>query len=275
MGALLGLFAAFAVSSSELFGRRVVNQAGPIVAASTASLVASIVALAISVGGGEAPLLRDLVVGGLSGVGFGLGMASYLQGLRESTSAVVGPVVASLVVLIPFSYSALIEDLPGVLSLLGAAASLLGLVFVTVGGLGVGNVAFGLRWGLISGLAFGVGTAVFIESSGDSGWWPVVSQRAVAFTAIAVFAVASSRPLVPQRSVAGQAVAAGVFAAFSSILLLAGLNLDPAAASVTSALYPASSVVIGRVIFRDSVTRWQIVGLIIVVGGTIAIVLGS
>ena len=51
------------------------------------------------------------------GIGFGIGIAAYLLGVRVSSSAVIGPTVAALATLIPFLYAAVVEDLPPVLAL--------------------------------------------------------------------------------------------------------------------------------------------------------------
>lgn len=59
----------------------------------------------------------------------------------------------------------------------------------------------------------------------------------------------------------------------ASVFLLAGLAVNPAATSVTATVYPATSVAAGRAFFGDSVSRVQIVGLVVVIVGTIAIVL--
>jgi multidrug transporter EmrE-like cation transporter len=58
------------------------------------------------------------------------------------------------------------------------------------------------------------------------------------------------------------------------VLALIGLSANAAAASVTITMFPAGSVIIGRVLFRDAVTRAQVIGLAIVIAGTIAIVVG-
>lgn len=274
MGALLGLLAAMSITTTEFFSRRITNEVGPLVAASAASLVATGVALVVALVTDGDPIGRDMLLGCVSGLGFGLGMVTYLQGVRVSSSAVVGPISAALTTLIPFGYAAVAESAPAAVAVVGAAAAVIGLVFVTVGGSAASNVREGLPLGTASGLGYGVGTAVLIDASEASGSWSLVSQRAIALLAIAAFALARRRPLVPPRRMAGDATASGVFAGLSSVLLLAGLNANPAAASVTASLFPASSVAAGRFFFRDAVSRWQFAGLVIIIVGVGAMVLG-
>ena len=274
MGALFGLLAALSISTTEFFGRRVTNEVGPIVAASVTSLLAAVTALVIAVATEGSAIGRDLLLGGASGLGFGVGMSTYLQGVRVSSSAVVGPVSAALTALLPFTYAAAVAEAPSALGYGGAALAIIGLMFVTIGGSAATNVARGLPFGTMLGLGYGLGTIVLITVSDDSGSWPVVTQRLVAFAAIATFALARKRPILPPRQYAPPALAAGLFAGLSSVLALIGLSANAAAASVTITLFPAGSVLIGRILFRDAVTRAQVIGLAVVIAGTVAIVVG-
>jgi len=274
VGALFGLLAALSISTTELFGRRVTNEVGPIVAASITSLLAAVTALIIASLTDGSVIGRDLLLGGASGLGFGIGMSTYLHGVRVSSSAVVGPVSAALTALIPFGYAAVVAEAPGALGYAGAALAIIGLMLVTIGGSAATNVAGGLPFGTMSGLGYGLGTLVLINVSDDSGSWPVVTQRLAAFAAVAAFALARKRPVFPPRQYALPSLGAGLFAGLSSVLALIGLSVNAAAASVTITMFPAGSVIIGRVLFRDAVTRAQVIGLAIVIAGTIAIVVG-
>lgn len=273
MGALFGLLASLSITSMEFFNRRITNEVGPIVSAAGASLVAAFATIAIAAIDGGDLIGQDLLLGAGSGLGFGLGLSTYLQGLRISSSAVIGPTVASLSALIPFGYAAITGDAPPALGYLGAGLAVAGLILVTMGGSEASNVRGGLPVGIVSGMGYGSGTLLLINVSEDSGTWPIASQRTAAFIAIAAFAVIRRRPVLPSARFAPQAGAAGLIAAMASVFLLGGLAVNPAATSVTATVYPATSVAVGRAFFGDSVSRMQIVGLVVVIVGTIAIVL--
>ena len=72
---------------------------------------------------------------------------------------------------------------------------------------------------------------------------------------------------------APQSTAAGLFGGLSTALLLAGFTFNAAATSVTASLFPATSVAAGRLFFGDAVSRAQVIGLVIVIIGTITIVI--
>ena len=273
MGALFGLLAALSVTSMEFFSRRISNETGPIVATAAASLVASILTIAVATIDGGALIGRDLVLGAGSGVGFAVGLSAYLQGLRVSSSAVIGPTVASLSSLIPFGYAAITGDAPPPLGYAGAVLAIVGLILVTVGGSEASNVRRGLPFGIVSGMGYGFGTLLLIDVSEASGTWPIAGQRSAAFLTIAAFALTRRRPFLPPIRFAPQAGVAGLIATMASVFLLTGLSMNPAATSVTATLYPATSVAAGRAFFGDSVSRIQVMGLIVVIVGTVAIVL--
>jgi|DEB0MinimDraft_10_1074344.scaffolds.fasta_scaffold00699_10 drug/metabolite transporter (DMT)-like permease len=273
MGALLGLLGAFSITGNEIFSRRISDEFSAIAAAAIASLLAAVTTVFVALAIGGSWVTRDLLIGALSGVGYGAGLASYLTGLRVSSSAVMGPTVAALFVLLPFSYAASVDGVPSAFGFLGSGLVLTGLGFVTIGGGAASNVRAGVTIGIRAGLGYGIGSALLIEISEDSGQWPIVAQRLAAFVTIAGFALLRHQPVFPPRRYTGWAIAAGVFGSLSSVFVLLGYAVNAAATSVTASLFPASSVAAGRVLFGDAVNRAQVVGLVIVLFGTVAIVL--
>ncbi len=274
MGALFGLLTSLMISSTEFFGRRITNDVGPIVAAACLSLVASITMLVLALGTTGDATVESLLLGAFSGVGFGAGISLYLEGARVSSAAVVAPVSASLATLIPFAYTAVVDARPSAIGLLGAITVVVGLAAVTRDESATSNVGAGLRAGTASGMGYGIGTAILIEASEASGFWPLVSQRSLAFASIATFAVLRGRRLLPPARLVPSIGAAGVFAGFSSVFLLLGLQADALSASVTASLYPAFSVALGRLVFADTVSKPQLAGLVVVLAGIVAVVLG-
>lgn len=275
MGALLGLIAAVCITLTEFFSRRVSDEIGPLASAAAASITAAATVIPIALVVGGDPTGQDLVLGACSGIGFGIGIgiAAYLQGVRISSSAVIGPTVAALATLIPFLYAAVVEAVPPALAWIGAATVVVGLLFVTIGGDVASNVRGGLPIGIVSGLGYGIGTAFLVDVTDDAGVWPVASQRGMAFVTIIIWALIRRRPLLPPMRFAPQSTAAGLFGGISTALVLAGFTFNAPATSVTASLFPATSVAAGRLFFGDAVNRAQVIGLVIVIVGTIAIVL--
>lgn len=274
MGVLFGLLTSLSIGLSDLFGRRVVHQRGPIttgVAMQFVAIFASLAALLVVPG---TVVLSDLVVGLLSGLGLGIGLVCYFGGLDRSSSTVVAPVVATMSAVIPFVYAIVRGAPPTALAVVGALMAFCGLALITFGGGRSEHVTAGLRWALFSGLGYGFGLSVIIEASEGSGSWPAVAQRLAAFLLMIVIARVMRSEVVPPRGLRISALVAGVFAGASTIFYLIGVQADATSAVVAASLFPAVTVVVGRVFYRDVVVRLQAVGIAIVLVGVIGVAVG-
>jgi len=271
MGALFGALTALSIGLADLFARQIVNRRGSNVAAMMIQAVATVVSLAMVLVIASEFGWRDVATGALSGVGLALGLAWYLGGLARSSSAVVAPVVATLSAIIPFGYAVARGASASVWSVVGAAIAVGGLVLVTAGGEPVANVGVGLRWALASGMGYGFGLSVVIEVSEGSGAWPAFGQRAAAMV-LMVLVVFRAHGRVPVTGVRVLGIAAGTAAALSTVFYLIGVQADATPAVVTASMFPAVTVGVGSLVFGDSVSRTQVLGLGVVLVGVTAVV---
>jgi len=271
VGALFGSLTALSIGLSDLFGRHVVNRRGAVLAAVVVQAVgvaASVLMLAFVA---SELIAGDLLIGAVSGLGLGVGLWGYLSGLAVSSSAVVSPIVATMSAVFPFGYAVLRGADASAAALFGALVALVGLILVSFGGGPLANVVAGVRWSLFSGLGYGVALSVIMEASDASGAWPAVTQRAAAL-GLMVLVAARSREGFALLGVRLAGLAAGVFASASTIFYLFGVQADPTPAVVTASMFPAVSVVVGRVAYRDRVSRLEVVGIAIVLAGVSAVV---
>ena len=102
MGALLGALSAMSVGGSEMFGRKGSLVVGVLAVGVVSQGMAAMTALVLAVLLSGEVLGPDLARGALSGLGFGVGMVTYLGGVLRSSSTVVSPLVATMTVVIPF-----------------------------------------------------------------------------------------------------------------------------------------------------------------------------
>ncbi len=272
MGALWGSLSALGIGLSDLFGRRVVAASSPLTAAAAMQLLGAFAALAAALVITGSPIGADLALGGVSGFGLATGLSCYYGGLTRSTSTVVAPTVATLSAVIPFAYTVATGHPVSGLAILGAAVAVVGLAVVAWGGASVTRVGAGLRWGLASGLAYGVGLSALVETTSASGSWPGVSQRIVAFGFLAVVARFTGQSVVPPLGVRGAAMIAGTLGGLVTVFYLLGVQADATAAVVTASMFPAFSVGIGWLFFHDHVGRIQIGGIMLVLLGVVGVV---
>ncbi len=217
---------------------------------------------------------RDVLLGALSGLGFGIGMSSYYSGLQRASSAVVAPLTATLSALVPFAYTAATQGAPARIAYVGVLVAVVGLVLLTAGGQTGANVRAGLQWGLLAGMSYGTGQTLVIDVSSESGAWPAASQRLAALSVIWALAARSHVSPLPPHGFRLGTIAAGVFAALSTVLFLGAVQFDATPAVVTASMFPAVTVTVGYLYFGDSVSRAQLAGLVAVLVG-VALVVSS
>lgn len=273
MGALLGALSALSIGISDYFTRRVVRVSTALTGALALSVVAiATSALAVAVFG-STMRLADLGIGALSGLGLGVGLATYYAGMTRSSATVVTPIVAVLSAVLPFLFTLVRGASASGWAITGAVVAFLGLALITTGG-PAHHVRPGVTWGLISGIAYGFGLAVVIDASSGAGAWPAVGQRLASTSIVLGLVAARGAPTMPPVGMRGVALAGGVFAGVSTVLYLAGVEADPATAVITSSMFPVASVAIGRVAFGDPVSRSQAAGIAVVLAGVVAVTTG-
>lgn len=273
MGALFGLLTALSIGIADLFGRRVVVRRGAVVAATMLQAVGFVASCLLLVLLGGDPIGEDMIVGVVSGVGFGVGLWGYLSGLGVSSSAVVAPIVAAMSAVIPFAYTLARGATASALAIGGAIVAIAGLVLVSTRQAPAANVREGVRWSIISGLGYGVGLSVIIEATEDSGVWPAVMQRFGALAFMIVIALKAGQGL-PVSGVRIAGITSGTIGALSTVFYLLAVQADPTPAVVTASMFPAVTVVVGRFVYGDIVSRRQVVGLGVVLVGVVAVVAG-
>jgi len=274
MGALLGALSAMSVGFSEMYGRKGSLAAGVLAVGVVSQGVAAATALVLALSLSGEFLWPDLARGALSGVGFGVGMVTYLGGVIRSSSTVVSPLVATMTVVLPFSVAVSGGEEASVLAFAGVGVAILGLVFVTVGGRATVGVRQGFLWGMTSGLGYGLGLSVLIDTSSASGPWPAVTQRLVACLLTVVLAFGLRQSVLPSKGVRWTPLLSGTFGGVASALYVLGVQTDALPAAVTGAMFPAVSVAVGRVVFGDIVRPPQLLGLGLVLAGVSGVVVG-
>jgi uncharacterized membrane protein len=274
VGLAFGLLTAVSIGLSDLFGRHVLRSHGAVttgVGIQFAALLTSVCGLAVV---SSRFSFADLGFGLVSGIGMGIGLWAYFSGLAKSSSALVAPLVATLSALVPYLYALSRGASPTALAAAGAVMALIGLTLITVTGSRPAHFASGLRWGVASGMGYGLGLSVVIEASDASGSWPAVGQRITALASVVLLARTTTRPLLPPSGLRRFVIIGGVFAGLSTVFYLRGLESDTTSTVITASLFPAVTVLVGRVVYGDDVSSRQVAGLAVVLVGVIGVGLG-
>jgi uncharacterized membrane protein len=109
------------------------------------------------------------------------------------------------------------------------------------------------------------------ETGDDAGFWPLVAGRLTSIPLLAAGTVVTGRSFaVGSRRVGATIVGAGLLdMAANALFLLASREGLLALVGVLSSLYPASTVLLARVVLRERLQGVQVVGLTLACAGVV------
>jgi drug/metabolite transporter (DMT)-like permease len=240
--------------------------------------LALLVVAAVVVGGGPGP--SDWAWGAAAGAFGGGALLLFYWAMGHGQISVVAPLSAVTSALVPFVVGLTLGDRPSSVALLGAVMALPAIVLISRepdddpaddadDGEPIapadtphepppaGRV---LVAALLAGIGFG-GFLVCISRVGDdSGLWPLVGARGTttALMAAAALAIAGR----PDRVGVRTAFAAGCCDVTANVLYLVAVRQGMLSlVGVISSMYPASAVLLARLVLRERLATHQLAGL--------------
>jgi drug/metabolite transporter (DMT)-like permease len=170
---------------------------------------------------------------------------------------------------------------PSTVALIGIGLALPAIVSVSASAAGAeqeeghghgGRPAAGVVAGLIAGACFALLLIGLNRAGSGGGLWPVATAE-VAELAVAVAAAALTRNLrLPGGRPGWLAVITGVAGAAGTILYFFATHDGLlAVTAVLTSLYPASTIVLARVVLGERLTRLRLTGLVLA-GGCVALI---
>lgn len=242
-----------------------------------------LLALLIPVLPAAAPSRTDILWGLAIGVSGGVGVSLLYRALAIGSMAVVAPITAVCAVVIPVAAAVLLGERPTPLAVSGIALGIASIVLVSrqtappqVEGAGPRRrLGPGVGTALASGIAIGLFFLTTAQTSPAAGMWPLVVARMVTVTMFGIIVVARRVPLRMPGPVLALAIVGGAVDMFANALYLLAARLGPLSVVVTlSSLYPASTVLLARVVLRERLNAWQIVGVVAALTAIVLIVNG-
>lgn len=212
----------------------------------------------------------DLLIGGLAGVVGAIGLIALYRALAGSVMGLVAPVTAVVAAGLPVIVAAFTEGLPLPRHMLGFAAALTGVWFISRGGDSAKGMVVrprDLLLPLFAGATFGTFFILIDQVSDRAIYWPLVAARVASITFISATIIANrlryrgtssrlgSRQL-PLIFLTGLLETAGNV--FFALATAAG-RLDIAA--VLASLYPAGTVLLAWFVLKEKLAPWQWVGV--------------
>ena len=234
------------------------NVFGVVVVAHATGLV--FLTLLALVSGERVPGAVPLLWGALAGVIGAIGLAALYRALAIGKMGIVAPLSAVITAIVPLLFGFLTEGLPGALPIAGFAVALVSIWLIAAGPGAAETQGVGLA--IVAGVGFG-GFLLFIKLAGATAvFWPLVSARSASFLLMLAIALASGKPWNPARGRVGVMILAGILdAGANALFVLAAHSGRLDVAAVLSSLYPASTVILARVVLKEHLSRPQRVGM--------------
>jgi drug/metabolite transporter (DMT)-like permease len=229
------------------------------------------------------PSRADLLWGVCAGLTGGIGVALLYHALAIGRMAVVAPTTAVCAVVVPVLVAVALGERPGRIAVAGI---LLGLVAIVLVGQQTaadqpdpararpGRLPAGVGIALVSGVAIGFFLLSLAQTRPEAGMWPIVASRA---TSVGLFGLAATagRRSVRLPGVLLLTVVCGVIDMTANALYLIAARVGPLSVVVTlTSLYPASTVLLARVVLGERLNLRQVAGVVCALAA-IALIVGG
>jgi drug/metabolite transporter (DMT)-like permease len=198
--------------------------------------------------------------------------------------AVVAPTTAVCAVAIPVMAAVAFGERPAALTLIGIGVAIVAIVLVSQERTRTAEHAAapasrfprGLGLALLSGVAIGLFFLALARTAASAGLWPLVAARSASVVLFGLVAISARQSLRMIRPVAAIAICGGAIDMLANALYLLASRNGPLSEVVTLAsLYPASTVILARIVLGERLNAWQQAGIASAVVAVTLIVRGS
>ena len=277
MAILLGLAAALTYGAGDFVGGLVTRRA-PLFSVVLLSQVAGTAVLfaAVPFFADSGPTASALSWGGASGAAGATGVLFLYKGLAAGKMSVVAPITAVEAAAVPVVWGLASGERPEAVPLVGVVVALVAVLLVagfepaaTTAG-GTGRLAPGVPEALIAGLAFGAFFVLLDGAADDTGLWPLVGGRTASLTVLTILVLARRERISAAPGTRLPIVAAGVLDVAANLLyLLATREGFLSIVAVLTSLYPASTILLARLVLGERMGRLQVAGLGLATAGVV------
>ncbi len=230
------------------------------------------------------PSRADLLWGLVAALSGGVGVALLYRALAIGRMAVVAPTTAVCAVAIPVLVSVLLGERPGLPAVAGIVLGVGSIVLVSQqtptaveahGRARADRLPPGVAIALVSGIAIGCFFLALARTRPEAGMWPILVSRAVSVTLFGAAAAAGRRSLRLPGVLVLTLVCGAVDMSANALYLLAA-RTGPLSVVVTLAsLYPASTVLLARVVLGERLNGRQVAGVGCALAAIVLIVSGG
>ncbi len=208
------------------------------------------------------PRATSVLWGIVAGVVGGIGLAAFYKALAVGKMGINAPMAAVITAVLPLVFGLWTQGLPHPVQLVGFGLAMVSIWLITMEP-GARGRSRGLGLAVVAGIGFS-GFLLFIRFAGSEAvFWPLVSARAASFLLMAGIVMGGIGGWKLSRVAVAYILVAGVLDSAANALYVAATQrgrLDVAA--VLSSLYPASTVILARLVLKERLSGMQSAGMI-------------
>ena len=226
-----------------------------------------------------------------AGVGGIIGAMALYLGFRQAAFSVAAPLSAVASAAFSVLAGLLVGERPGDLALAGIALALPAIVAVSAtpgstpasadssapasgdrGRDARRRHLAGVMYGLVAGAGFGVLFIGLNRAGSGSDLWPALIAQVAGLAFVSLVGVARGQFRLPARRASWLAVLTGVIGAGGTLCFFVATHAGLlAVTAVITSLYPASTILLARLLLGERITRIRIVGLALA-GASVALI---
>jgi drug/metabolite transporter (DMT)-like permease len=275
MSVVLGALASVLIGCSDFLGRYGTRRSNAVTTTSGAMLAGAVVASAAMLVIPGVFTVRDVVLGGSSGLVVGVALALLYEAMATSSAAVAGPLVALGAAFIPLTWDISRGNTPSGLAAIGVLVAIASLLLVMYSPSLRGTLRRGVGLSLVAAFLFGVAFTLVGEAGEDSGAWAPAAQRVVALVVMLALATIRGVPRLPPRRLIGPVLVSGACGSLAIVAFALGTQQGSlAAVAVSASMFPAVSATLAAAFDEDTLRWWQMIGILGVVAGISLMALG-
>lgn len=212
-----------------------------------------------------------LAWGTVAGLAGGGGLLVFYRALAAGPMSVVAPVSGLMAALVPAAVGVARGDRLSLTTVAGIVLCLVAICFVSIErGSGPIRPTGGPVLAAIAGTCFGL-FFVILHLGDDGTLWPLAASKGSGLGVVVIVAAAKRRGPLPLLRVRGTLavalLAGGLDMLGNALYVLAARAGMLSVAGVLSSLYPASTVLLARLVYGERLRPVQRVGLLIAVAG--------
>jgi drug/metabolite transporter (DMT)-like permease len=255
------LAAAVAWGTSDFVGGYTARRANAFLVTSVAHAGGLLLMISLALlSGSEFPSTRSVMWALAAGLSGGAALAAFYQALSAGNMGLVATVGAVLGAAIPAVLGMITEGLPGTIRMGGFASAGLGIWLISRAEGETRPQALGLA--SLAGLGF-AGFYLCVKQAADAPalWVATFTRSAALLLTTAIVIVTRRFCRLNPGTVAFSALAGCLDASGTALLVRASQTGRLDVAVILTSLYPVWTVVLARLILKERLTPWRIVGL--------------